>query len=98
MATIDTSILDRVLPEYKKISEAPEYDNPEVRYKSIDPRSGDIFLIANPCTWIEVSDEKGRTILRRPKPALEMTYSEAQSIEKVVTASFKREARGYGTI
>lgn len=91
---IDTSILDKVMHDYKKISEAfGGVRNDADLYKSIDSRTGDIFLIRNPDVWMETTDEKGRHFRVRPAPRLAMTYEEAKRAAVATTASFVREQR-----
>ncbi len=59
------SILDDILPEYEKITEARGTD-PNKRYKA---KSGDsVYLITNPDTW-ETRDNGNGTFTRiRPAP------------------------------
>ena len=78
--TINYAILDRILPEYKKISQAPnlsdvvnEYAERQKLYKSIDSRTGDIFLVQNPAVWAR----NAAGDLVRPAPKFVMKYDEA---------------------
>lgn len=94
MATVDLSIIERVLPEVPKVSEAPsDVDLDARRYKAIDTRTGDIYLVGNPHCWITFIDDKGRTWKRRPAIEIALTYSEAQSAATFTTASTRKSGR-----
>jgi hypothetical protein len=63
------SVLDNILPEYEKISEA-KGDDPNKRYKAILGTAGKerVYLITNPETW-ETRDNGNGTYTRiRPAP------------------------------
>lgn len=86
-------ILDKVFPEYKKISQAPNsipyFDREEdeeswkirereVKYKAINA-SGDIYLIQNPTVWKGRKYHSDGVIVRyRPPPEFLCTYEEAE--------------------
>jgi hypothetical protein len=88
-----SNVLDKILPEYKKISEAPtflddsqiEYER-TIRYKSIDS-DGDIYLIANPAAWIRRKDLEKRSIVYRPAPQLIFNAKDAQKAAESKTLS-----------
>ncbi len=50
----------------------------EIRYKAIDTRTGNIFLIANPAAWEFHIDDHAREFKVRPAAVLEMTYAQAK--------------------
>lgn len=63
------SVLDNILPEYEKISEARGFD-PNKRYKAVSGIVGKekVYLITNPDTW-ETRDNGNGTYTRvRPAP------------------------------
>ncbi len=91
--TLDSkAILDAVLPEYKRISEAPSFSDcehylaneRERRYKSTDSR-GNIYLVYNPAAWREEVTLAGQVVKIRPPAELVMTAEEAGSEARVKT-------------
>lgn len=63
-----SSGLDGVLADYKKISEAPNDPADTSLYKSLDERSGIVYLIHNPASWSFRIDEFGKITRIRPLP------------------------------
>jgi len=88
---IDLSILNRVLPEFDPISAGEA--GPDIQYKAIDSRTGDIFLISHPSHWKTEIDMKGNHIKIRPIPELKMTYDEACKAAQRGTAAEFRSSR-----
>lgn len=92
-----SKILDKILPEYQKISEAPINLEPEQieyerhkKYKSID-KDGDIYLIQNPAVWHETVDAYGKITKWRPKPELVFTSDAASKASENRTLITKSE-------
>lgn len=86
---IDLEIIHRVLPEYDAISKG-DISPTKNKYKSIDTRTGDIYLINHPDVWEKSADENTRY---RPEPELVMTYEEARNAALSSTASQVRHMR-----
>lgn len=86
--------LDQVLPEYKKISEAPTSVSgwstraialeKERRYKAID-RFGNIYLIQNPAVWDfrEDPESNGGKVFRQEKKLVLTAADVAAEIKKL---------------
>ena len=77
-------ILDRILPEYKRISAAPTHlEQHEIRderlklYKSTDA-GGNVFLIQNPSAWANYVNSYGVNVKVRPQPIFKLSYEDAQ--------------------
>jgi hypothetical protein len=65
---LSSSVLDGVLVDYKKISQAPDDPSDTRLYKALDQRSGEVYLVTNPAAWARRADADGRTTLIRPMP------------------------------
>lgn len=95
--------LDQVLPEYKKISEAPTSVSgwsprakaleAERRYKSID-RFGNIYLIQNPACWSfrEDANENGGKVFKQQKE-LVLTAADVNAEIKKHTKAKRNEEK-----
>lgn len=91
-----TFLIDRVLPDYPKLSNAPPapenapahwYKMEAAKeYKAIDT-DGNVYLCQNPASSKFFIDQKGRGWLSRRKPKRVMTYEEALEAAKVTPAS-----------
>jgi hypothetical protein len=92
--TIDLAILDRVLTEYPSAKDMPVGDDtPGKLYKSIDSRTGNIYLIVNPATWRTRREPDGTVTRFRPKPIHKMTYDEAIEAARNATAAAQKAAK-----
>jgi len=75
-------VLSRILPQYKRISEAPrevlnaEHERGQL-YKSID-NFGNVYLIVNPAVW----DFNGKSFYR-PAPFYKYNWEEAKQAAKL---------------
>lgn len=77
-SNIRLEILDQVLPNYPSAANMPtEHDTPGTLYKSMDSRTGDIYLITNPVSWRAAKALDGTTTRFRPRPRLVLTYANA---------------------
>ena len=63
-----TKLLNAVLKDYKKISEAPDDLNDKNLYKSVDDQSGQVYLITNPRSWSYRIGDYGKFYFNRPPP------------------------------
>lgn len=71
-------LLDSILPEYKRISQADPYDTDDQNlYKSANNR-GDVYLVENPAAWREVVDDQGNYIRVKRPAQLIMTADQAE--------------------
>lgn len=79
-----SKILDFILTQYKKITDAPrsiddEFKNQErqKKYKAINPQTGNVFLIMNPAARNVWRDAQGRIWYENPKVEMVMSWEAA---------------------
>lgn len=80
-----SDILDLILHDYRKISEAPldvleenkAYERTK-KYKSINSQTGNIYLIRNPAAREIFYDDEGRKHFIHFNPEFVMTYDQAK--------------------
>jgi len=75
--SIDKTVLDKVLQDMQKISEVTD-PKPGLNYKSMCPRSGDIYLIEHPMCYESYINDKGQTVMKRKRPQLVFRYQDAK--------------------